>query len=64
VIAITAACDLMAAEHAPEDALAVLELAHASQQQLHVVDERVLGYVLNTKTRHGCTRTVKTSTLR
>jgi hypothetical protein len=36
---------------------------HASQEQLHVVDERVLGYVLNTKTRHGCTRTVKTSTL-
>jgi hypothetical protein len=29
----------------------------------HVVDERVLGYVLNTKTRQGCTGTVQTSTL-
>lgn len=36
----------------------------ASQRQLHVVDERVLGCVLNTKTRHGCTRAAKTSTLR
>ena len=26
-----------------------------SQEQLHVVDERVLSCVLNTKTRHGCT---------